>query len=67
MTTFFRIVLWKFNLKLNKLLRGLSPQANSTDLLSDRRLSAKIVPTLADRECRVVSSTIPPQSLISLF
>jgi hypothetical protein len=27
----------------------LSPQANYTDRLSDRRLSAKLVPTLADR------------------
>jgi hypothetical protein len=43
-------------------LRGLSPQANYTDRLSDRRLSAKLVPTLADRRCRVVSATIPPQS-----
>jgi hypothetical protein len=48
-------------------LRGLSPQANYTDLLSDRHLSAKLVPTLADRGCRVVSATIPPQSLISVF
>jgi hypothetical protein len=48
-------------------LCGLSPQANYTDLLSDRRLSAKLVPTLADRGCHVVSATIPPQSLISVF
>jgi hypothetical protein len=48
-------------------LRGLSPQANYTDRLSDHRLSAKLVPTLADRGCRVVSATIPPQSLISVF
>jgi hypothetical protein len=34
---------------------------------SDRRLSAKLVPTLADRGCRVVSATNPPQSLISVF
>jgi hypothetical protein len=39
-------------------LHGLSPQANYTDRLSNRRLSAKLVPTLADRECRVVSATI---------
>jgi hypothetical protein len=26
---------------------------------SDRRLSAKLVPTLAGRECRVVSATVP--------
>jgi hypothetical protein len=59
-----RTVLYK--LKLTK-LRGLSPQANYTDRLSDRRLSAKLVPTLADRGCRVVSATIPTQSLISVF
>jgi hypothetical protein len=34
---------------------------------SDRRLSAKLVPTLADRGCRVVSATNPSQSLISVF
>jgi hypothetical protein len=34
---------------------------------SDRRLSAKLVPTLADRGCRVVSATNPPQSLILVF
>jgi hypothetical protein len=34
---------------------------------SDRRLSAKLVPTLADRGCRVVSATNPRQSLISVF
>jgi hypothetical protein len=48
-------------------LHNLSPQANYTDRLSDRRLSAKLVPTLAGRGCRVVSATIPPQSLISVF
>jgi hypothetical protein len=52
--------------KLTK-LRCLSPQANYTDRLSDRRLSAKLVPTLVDRGCRVVSATIPPQLLISVF
>jgi hypothetical protein len=31
-------------------LRGFSPQANYTDRASDRSLSAKLVPTLADRE-----------------
>jgi hypothetical protein len=45
----------------------LSQEANYTDLLSDRRLLAKLVPTLADRGCRVVSATIPPQSLIFGF
>jgi hypothetical protein len=50
-----------------KKLHGLSPQANYTDRLSDRRLSAKLVPTLADRGCRVVSKTNPPQSLIFGF
>jgi hypothetical protein len=50
-------------------LHGLSPQANYTEGLSDRRLSAKLVPTLADRGCRVVSTTNPPQLfiLISVF
>jgi hypothetical protein len=48
-------------------LHGLSPQANYTDRLSDRRLSAKLVPTSADGGCRVVSATIPPQSLIFGF
>jgi hypothetical protein len=48
-------------------LHGLSPHANYTDRLSDRRLSAKLVPTLADSGCRVVSATIPPQSLIFGF
>jgi hypothetical protein len=36
---------------LTYLFRGLSPQAN----YSDRRLSAKLVPTSADRGCHVVS------------
>jgi hypothetical protein len=39
----------------NKKLRGLSPQVNYTD----RRMSAKLVPTFADRVCRVVSATDP--------
>jgi hypothetical protein len=34
---------------------------------SDRRLSAKLVPTLADRGCCVVSATNPPKSLISVL
>jgi hypothetical protein len=32
----------------------------------DRRLSAKLVPTLADRGCRVVSATNSPQSFFNL-
>jgi hypothetical protein len=36
-------------------LRGLSPEL----LTNVRRLSAKLVPTFADRGCRVVSATIP--------
>jgi hypothetical protein len=56
----------KYKTNKNK-FRGLSPQANYTDWLSDRRLSAKLVPTLADRGCHVVSATNPPQSLISIF
>jgi hypothetical protein len=42
-----------------KKLRGYSPPANYTDRASDRRLSAKLVPTLADRGCHVVSATTP--------
>jgi hypothetical protein len=42
-----------------KKLRGFSPPANYTDQPSDRRLSAKLVPTLADRGCRVVNATNP--------
>jgi hypothetical protein len=45
-------------ININKLC-GLSPQAIYTDRLSDRRMSAKLVPTLADRGCRVVSAIIP--------
>jgi hypothetical protein len=41
--------------KIKKNLRGLSPQANYTD----RRLSAKLVPTFADRGCHVVSAPNP--------
>jgi hypothetical protein len=37
--------------------RGLSPQENYP--LSDRHLSAKLVPTFADRGCHVVSVTDP--------
>jgi hypothetical protein len=36
-----------------------SPQANYTDRASGRRLLAKLVPTFADRGCRVVSATDP--------
>jgi hypothetical protein len=36
-----------------------SPWFQSASEPSDRRLSAKLVPTLADRECRVVSATNP--------
>jgi hypothetical protein len=39
--------------------RGFSPQANYTDRPSDRRMSAKLVPTFAGRGCRVVSTTNP--------
>jgi hypothetical protein len=53
--------------KLKTKLHGLSPQANYANRLSDRRLLAKLVPTLADRQCHVVSTTIPQQSLISVF
>jgi hypothetical protein len=38
-------------------LRGFSPRA--TVPMSDRRLSAKLVPTFVDRGCSVVSATDP--------
>jgi hypothetical protein len=40
-------------------LHGLQ-SASELYLPSDRRLSAKLVPTFADRGCRVVSATDPP-------
>jgi hypothetical protein len=43
-----------------KKLRGLSPRANYTD----RRLSEKLVPTFADRGCRVVSATDPHSRIL---
>jgi hypothetical protein len=43
--------------KQNK-LRGFSPQGNYYRP-SDRRLSAKLVSTLVDKGCRVVSATNP--------
>jgi hypothetical protein len=46
-------------------LCDLSPRANYTQP-SDRRLSAKLVPTLADRRCRVVSA-MDPHGLILGF
>jgi hypothetical protein len=39
--------------------RGLSLRANYTDLVTDYRLSAKIVSTLTERWCGVVSTTDP--------
>jgi hypothetical protein len=42
-----------------KKLRGLQ-SASELYRPSDRRMSAKLVPTLADRGCRVVSATDPP-------
>jgi hypothetical protein len=44
--------------KQNK-LRGFSLQANYVYRPSDRRLSANLVPTFADRGCHVVSATNP--------
>jgi hypothetical protein len=39
-------------------LHGLSPQANYTDRLTDRRLSAKLVPTLADSGLRIMHTLL---------
>jgi hypothetical protein len=46
---------YRFPLKL----RGLQ-SASELHRPSDRRLSAKLVPTFAGRGCRVVSATVPP-------
>jgi hypothetical protein len=46
-------------IKTNTKSVAFSPQVNYTDLPSDRRLSAKLVPTLADRGFCVVSATNP--------
>jgi hypothetical protein len=46
-----------FMYKTNK-LGGFRPQSELYQP-SDRRLSAKLVPTLVDRECHVVSATNP--------
>jgi hypothetical protein len=43
--------------------RGLSPR-NELYLLRDRRLSAKLVPTYADRKWHVVSVTNPYGSIL---
>jgi hypothetical protein len=56
----FRHILFFPHLKqeIKKKLCGFSPQSELYRP-SDRRLSAKLVSTLADRECRVVSATNP--------
>jgi hypothetical protein len=46
----------KRSIPTNNKLRGKSPRENYTER-SDRRLSAKLVPTFADRGCSVVSVT----------
>jgi hypothetical protein len=53
---------------LNKLTNSvaISPHANYTDRAT-AALSAKLVPTFADRGCHVVSATDPPGPLISVF
>jgi hypothetical protein len=47
-------------------LRGFSPQANYTDRPSERSLSAKLVPTLADRGVAWSAQRIPT-AVISVF
>jgi CBS domain containing-hemolysin-like protein len=44
-------------------LRGLSPLENYTD----RRLSAKLMPTFADRECHMVCVTDPYGSILGFL
>jgi hypothetical protein len=49
---------WEVENKQTNKLRGFSPQSE-LHRPSDRRLSAKLVHTLADKGCRVVSATNP--------
>jgi hypothetical protein len=55
-----------FPLKKTK-LHGLSPRANYTDRPSDRRLSAKSLPTCADRGCHVISVTDPSDRILGFL
>jgi hypothetical protein len=48
-------------------LRGLSPRANYILTESGLRLSAKLVPTFADRGCRVVSATDPHSRVLGFL
>jgi hypothetical protein len=50
----------------NNKLRDLSPQSELYRP-NYRCLSAKLVPTFADRECRVVSATLPDGHCLGLF
>jgi hypothetical protein len=52
---FMRLIAQK---ELKNKLRGFSPQSKLYRQ-SDRRLSAKLIPTLADRGCRVISAMNP--------
>jgi hypothetical protein len=59
---------WRTFVNTNKQEQTLGLQsASELYWRSDRRLSAKLVPTLTDRGSRVVSATNPPHSLISVF
>jgi hypothetical protein len=57
------VVIHRTNFNLNfykyKKIRGFE-SASELYRSSDRRQSAKLVPTLVDRGCRVVSATSPP-------
>jgi hypothetical protein len=56
----FNYSLVVYSMTKTKKLRGLSLRANYTD----RRLSTKLVPSFADRGCRVVSATDPYGSIL---
>jgi hypothetical protein len=54
--------------RVNKLQQTLWPEsAGELYRPSDRRLSAKIVPTSADRECHVVSVTDPYNRILGFL
>jgi hypothetical protein len=63
---FIRNKLWNVVMeakKKKKELRDLSPRSE----LCNRRLSTKLVPTFADRWCRVVSATDPYGRILGIF
>jgi hypothetical protein len=61
---------WDSVHKTGRKARNRTPWPSSASELyrpSDRRTLTKLVPTIADRDCREVSAADPPRSLISVF